>query len=106
MSARDEYTPSDVEVQVDYAVGRYGENRREGQLEFRRWLAAHDAEVRAKAVEETTERIEAMAFGIAESQACGSCAGEHPCTQCMSDARAALAALQSLVLNNKGENNE
>lgn len=50
---------------------------------------------------QSPQAIEAAAFGIADSEACGSCAGERPCKQCMSDARAALAAVVEAIT--KGE---
>lgn len=50
-----DYTPTITDVQVYFAVGRYGENRCEGQAEFQRWLAEHDQQVKHDAWAEGVE---------------------------------------------------
>lgn len=52
-----EYTPTTAAVQVCYAVGRFDENRCEGQAEFQRWMAKHDRMVAAKTLRETAKYL-------------------------------------------------
>lgn len=47
----------------------------------------------APGVSVSAEQRVRVAFAIAESQACGSCAWPSPCAQCLADADAAIAAL-------------
>ena len=56
-----DYTPTAEDVREDYAIGRneevgagwYGQHR----AEFDRWLAAHDAGVAAKALEDACDEL-------------------------------------------------
>lgn len=54
----DEYTPTTADVQVYFAVGRYEENRSEGQAEFRRWLVQYTAYVMRCASQYAPETID------------------------------------------------
>ena len=56
-----EYTPTTEQIRATYAAGE-SEGTPEDYAEFDRWLAAHDAEVRAGAVAEEPE------WGIANAK--------------------------------------
>ncbi len=63
-----EYTPTDNDVKADYVrafcsarnTKNWSENSVKGERAFNRWLAAHDAQIRAEALEFTNEERDLM----------------------------------------------
>ncbi len=63
-----EYTPTDNDVKADYVrafcsarnTKNWSENSVKGERAFNRWLAAHDAQMRAEALEFTNEERDLM----------------------------------------------
>lgn len=74
-----EYTPTDNDVKADYVrafcsarnTRHWSENSTKGERAFNRWIAAHDAQIRAdehvKALELTDYEIEIMADAYSNS---------------------------------------
>jgi hypothetical protein len=70
-----EYTPTDNDVKADYVrafcsarnTKNWSENSVKGERAFNRWLAAHDAQIRAEALEFSKEedREACLALGAA-----------------------------------------
>lgn len=64
MSAEDEFTPTTDDVRGCYAEtqtgGEFGymDNGEAGSADFDRWLAAHDAEVKAQALKDAADAVD------------------------------------------------
>lgn len=66
-----EYTPTDNDVKADYIrafcsarnTRNWSENSAKGEREFNRWLAAHDAQIRAEALNLTDAELDRAVTG-------------------------------------------
>ncbi len=71
-----EYTPTDNDVKADYVrafcsarnTKNWSENSVKGERAFNRWLAAHDAQIRAEALELTNEELDVAARAAFDSR--------------------------------------